>query len=49
MLKEEAIRWKSHDEGGDGTQGDKEEAFARSGSEKAVAELESRVKALRAL
>jgi hypothetical protein len=32
-----------------GTQGDKEEAFARSGREKAVAELESRVKALRAL
>lgn len=29
--------------------GGKEEAFARSGSEKVVAELESRVKALRAL
>lgn len=29
--------------------GGKEEAFAKSGSEKVVAELESRVKALRAL
>lgn len=53
-LKAEAVRRKDHDEEGrgegrGGIEGDEEEAFARSRSEKVVAELESRVKALRAL